>query len=53
MTANTVVFILGWFFLFLDIVWPANKWGGRATKIVFSSISVGLFLANAIYTFMK
>lgn len=53
MTAKTLVFILGWLFLFLDIVWPTNKWGGRTTKIVLSSVSVGLFLANTIYTFMK
>jgi len=53
MNASGIVMLLGWFFLILNFVWPSTKWGGHTTKIVFSSISVGLFLANAIYAFIK
>lgn len=53
MNPSTVVMVLGFFFLILNLVWPSKKWGGVAIKIVFSSISLGLFLANAIYTFAK
>lgn len=53
MNPSTVVMILGWFFLILNFVWPSKKWGGVAIKIALSSISLGLFLANAIYTFIK
>ena len=29
------------------------KWGGTVAKIAFSALSTGIFLANAIYTFVS
>jgi hypothetical protein len=52
MNASNVVMLLGWLFLTVAFVWPNNKWGGTVAKIAFSALSTGIFLANAIYTFM-
>jgi hypothetical protein len=53
MNASNVVMLLGWFFLAVSFVWPSAKWGGIVAKIAFSALSSGLFLANAIYTFVQ
>lgn len=52
MNASNVVMLLGWLFLMVSFVWPSNKWGGYVVKIALSAVSTGIFLANAIYTFM-
>ena len=48
-----IVFIIGWIFLFAGAIWPNNKWGGRAIKFLLNGISLGLFVANAIYQFVR
>lgn len=53
MSASTLVISLGWFFLVLNFVWPSKKWGGTVIKIALSALSTGLFLSNAIYTFLS
>lgn len=53
MNPSTVVISLGWFFLVLNYVWPSKKLGGITIKIMFSSLSLGLFLASSIYSFLK
>jgi hypothetical protein len=53
MNASTVVMLLGWLFLTVAFVWPSNKWGGTTIKIALSALSTGLFLANAIHTFVS
>lgn len=50
MTANLIVNFLGTIFLIASVVLPAKKWGGHFIRTVFSSLSVGLFLANLIYS---
>ena len=52
MNASNVVMLLGWLFLMVSFVWPNNKWGGTVVKIALSAVSTGIFLANAIHTFM-
>ena len=52
MTANNIIFVIGWFFLIMSFVWPLNKWGGRVIKIAFSALATGVFLANMIYSFL-
>ena len=52
MNASNVVMLLGWLFLMVSFVWPSNKWGGYVAKTALSALSCGIFLANAIYTFM-
>ena len=47
------VSILGWVFLIASWVWPNSKWGGRVTKLMLTSFSLGLFVANAIYALIK
>ena len=52
MSASNVVMLLGWLILIVSFMWPSNKWGGTVAKIAFSALSTGIFLANAIYTFV-
>lgn len=51
--ATTAVFYIGWFFLLVSMVWPRTKWGGETTKLVLNAFSLGLFIAETIYTFVK
>ena len=53
MNTSNVVMLLGWLFLMVSFVWPNNKWGGYVVKIALSALSTGIFLANAIYTFVS
>ena len=53
MNASMVIMTIGWFFLIVAFIWPIKKWGGYVIKIALSAVSVGIFLANAIYTFMS
>ena len=53
MSASNVVMLLGWLILMVSFLWPKAKWGGIAIKIALSALSVGLFLADAIYTFVR
>lgn len=47
-----LVFVIGWAFLIISCIWPKDKWGGRPIKMVLNGISLGLFIANAIYHFL-
>ena len=47
-----VIMTIGWFFLLVAFIWPTKKWGGYVAKTALSALSCGIFLANAIYTFM-
>ena len=53
MNASNVVMLLGWLILMVSFLWPSNKWGGTTIKIALSALSTGLFLAGAIYTFVR
>jgi hypothetical protein len=53
MNASNVVMLLGWLILMVSFLWPNNKWGGTTIKIALSTLSTGLFLANAIHVFFK
>jgi len=53
MSASNVVMLLGWLILMVSFLWPSNKWGGTTIKIALSALSTGLFLAGAIYTFVR
>jgi hypothetical protein len=48
----TIVFVVGWIFLFTSWVWPKHKWGGPVIRALLNGISLGLFIANAIYKFL-
>ena len=47
-----IVYSIGWFLIALSWVWPTKKWGGYGTRIVFSAISVGIFITVALYTWI-
>jgi hypothetical protein len=47
-----LVFIIGWVFLIISWIWPKHKWGGITIKMLLNGISLGLFIANAIYHFL-
>jgi len=53
MSASNVVMLLGWLILMVSFLWPSNKWGGIVVKTALSALSTGLFLANAIHTFVS
>lgn len=51
MDANLITTVVGLGFLFASWMWPEKKWGGLPVKLAFSSLSVGILLAKAIYVF--
>jgi hypothetical protein len=53
MSASNVVMLLGWLILMVSFLWPNNKWGGTTIKTALSALSTGLFLANAIFVFVR
>lgn len=51
--AELIMYSIGWLLIVLSWVWPTRKWGGYGMRVVFSAVSVGIFITNAVYALVK